>query len=379
MQAHVFAKNIRTRRRDRQPGVLTCFEISNDYNILLCALRCRVSGQDLYAFQASTLFRSTEPQDNHETLTYISPGFDSEISSIQSTANGLLLVTSLGGKVPPEIQIHNQANLQPRTDNRFSISGIYLSRKVDSNTTLWCASANPHSRSSQDKVVLGTEGGLIELIYRPDGISDLEVVVNTSSDTLALSWMSANVISAGLRSGSVLLWDHRSRGSSFRLQHAGPVCALKRAETENHLLVAGMHDSFAMYDLRMPHVDFNGAIFGNKKSGFNRNVQRTRPFLQFSNYENSYRYPIGMDYCEELGIVAVLQDGDHIKFFSRHNGDFICSTQVQDKALAANELLGPVSEFKNSRTSSCLRFTKDSRDDIHLFSNREGVLHNYSW
>ena len=381
IQAQVFVKNLNlvTRRIDRQLGSLARFEISTNYNLLVCALHCHISGRDLHAIQAGTLFSPTKLENRMQALTNVSPSFSSEISSILPTTNGLLVITSLGGSAPAEIQVHKQADLQSKVVDGFSISSVYFSMTANPHTTLWCASANQNPSSSPDKIVLGADGELIELIYRPDAISDLKPVTKTGSDTLALSWLSANVVSAGLRGGSILLWDHRSRGSALRLQHAGTVCSLQRAETENLLLVAGMQDSLAMYDLRMPRIDFNDKISGSKNPKLNKSIKRTRPFLQFIDYENTYHYPIGMDFCKDLGIVAVSQKDDHVKFFSRHNGNCIGSTCRQDMALDKHELVSSVSGFENPKMNSCLRFIRGGRDDVYLFSNRRGVLQNYSW
>ena len=205
-------------------------------------------------------------------------------------------------------------------------------------------------------------------------------VVRTVSDVLALSWLSANVASAGLRDGRILLWDHRSRGSAQRLRHPGTVCSLQQAETENMLLVAGLRDSFSMYDLRMPRIDttvnkvLRTAIPKSKK-----NAQCTQPFLQFKGYENTDIYPIGMDFCKELGIVAVSQGDNHVRFFSRNNGECVGSTYEHDKSSDERKPFILVSGIEGPRTSCCLRFVKGNRGEISLFTNRGGDIQRYMW
>ena len=350
--------------------------------MLLCALHWRLSRRELYAIQVGQLFGPTYTNYEDNRTKVISPGFESEVSSIQLTANGLVLATTLGDRTPPVIGVYNQATLRSEIDEKSRTTReTYRTMIPNIHTTFLCASANQCPSASPDKILLGAKGKLFELIYSY-GAADatIEPIVKTGTDVLALSWLSANVASAGLRDGRILLWDHRSRGSALRLQHPGTVCSLQQAETESFLLVAGLRDSFSMYDLRMPRTDTHvNEVLESTASKSKTNAQCTQPFLQFKGYENTDRYPIGMDFCKELGIVAVSQGENHVGFFSRNNGECIGSTYEYDKSLDKRNPYVVVSEFDETRTSACLRFVKGSKGEICLFTNRGGDIQRYMW
>lgn len=380
MQARVFAKNVVTCESIRYRGIINLFEACPEHDMLLSAMHWRLSRRELYTVQASQLFGPTYADNEEKRPVLISPGFESEVSSIQITANGLAIATTLGDRTPPVIQFYNQAALRSGIDKKVRRNN-YHTITSDFHTTYFCASANRHVSASPDKILLGAKGELFELVYSY-GAANAPVVpvVKTGTDVLALSWISANVASAGLRDGRVLLWDHRSRGSALRLRHSGTVCSLQQAETENFLLVAGLQDCFSMYDLRMPRIDINvNKILRTTIPKFKKNAQCTQPFLQFKGYENTDRYPIGMDFCKELGIVAVSQGENHVGFFSRNSGECIGSTYEHDKRQDERDPFIPMRGIEDPRISGCLRFVEGSRGEICLFTNRGGDIQRFIW
>lgn len=382
MQARVFTKNVVIYESNRHRGIINLFEACPEHDMLLSALHWRLSRRELYAIQASQLFGPTYTDNEEKRPVIISPGFESEVSSIQITANGLALATTLGDRTPPVIQLYNQAALRSGIDeNSRTTTDRYYTITPDFHTTFFCASANQHVSASPDKILLGAKGELFELVYSY-GAANAPVVpvVETGTDVLALSWISANVASAGLRDGRVLLWDHRSRGSALRLRHSGTVCSLQQAETENFLLVAGLQNSFSMYDLRMPRIDINiNKILRTTGPKFKKNTQCSQPFLQFNGYENTDRYPIGMDFCKELGIVAVSQGENHVGVFSRNSGECIGSTYEHDKRQDERHPFIVVPGIEDPRISGCLRFVEGSRGEICLFTNRGGDIQRFMW
>ncbi|EON61814.1 hypothetical protein W97_01031 [Coniosporium apollinis CBS 100218] len=144
----------------------------------------------------------------------------------------------------------------------------------------------------------------------------------TKSDVLALDWLSPNLLAAGLRNASVMLYDMRSGGSALRLRHNGVVTGLRRADDETRLVVCGFPDALCMYDLRMsrePEAPQPGQSGKGKRDRQKPKMPPTAPLLRFE-YSNKYRYPLGFDVNAEVGLVAAAEDNGRIQLYSLQSG-----------------------------------------------------------
>ncbi|KAF2085836.1 hypothetical protein K490DRAFT_46008 [Saccharata proteae CBS 121410] len=120
------------------------------------------------------------------------------------------------------------------------------------------------------------------------------------SDILSLEWLNRDVLAAGTRRGVIQLWDRRARSSVQRILHQSAVIGIKRAGSDNRLIVAGLHNKMGMYDLRM--------------------ASNTQPAFSFQGYENTHSYPFGFDVHAELGVVATAQERGVVQLNSMRTG-----------------------------------------------------------
>ena len=307
--------------------------------------------------------------------------FESKISSIQLTLGNIIVATSIGSRHPPEIKyctFSESLTNRPRSLERVR---TFQDTTSSVSSTLWCADANPYPSSVSDRLAVGTSEQVVQLTFRPDASTVLETAMQTKSDVLALSWLSANVVSAGLRNGSVLLWDSRSRGGTLRLRHPGSVCSLRRFKTEHLLLTAGTQNSLAMYDLRMPR-EFKSPkpdLAETKKVGKGKKSKCSQPVIRFTGYKNSFHYPAGLDYCEPMGLLAVTQAEGFAKFFSIHNGDCVGATILMAKGEHINKSYECKDTGNPAHSVNCLRFVEDGIGGQQLLCNRGPMIMNYSW
>lgn len=111
---------------------------------------------------------------------------------------------------------------------------------------------------------------------------------------------------AGGRDGRVLHADLRteavdwswfpSRSTVARLADVGP----------HGVLVCGLRNSMALYDLRFTKK--------RRKSGV------VDPVISFAAHRNAAHWQIGFDVCEKLGVVAAAQDDGRVKLFNLRSG-----------------------------------------------------------
>lgn len=208
--------------------------------------------------------------------------------------------------------------------------------------------------------------------------------LKTQSDVLALDWLSPRVLAAGLRDASIFLWDARSQGSAVRLRHNSTVSALRRADGESRIVVCGLSNSLAMYDLRMVREGITDAEEASllQKGGHPEPTQKRKrkrkgrqggsarqvstPVLTFD-YSNAYRYPLGFDVSAELGLVAAAQDDGTIRMYSLQTGEKIgWAGAVPQAAQEASQV-------------KCLRFVDDGRGVPKVMASIGASVVEYAW
>jgi hypothetical protein len=140
-------------------------------------------------------------------------------------------------------------------------------------TTIFCSAINPWlSSGNQENIAIGTSGGSGVVRFGSANFPDTGSrnwrrlpAMKTYSDVLAVDWLDPNMLAAGLRDASVVLYDIRVQQGIKRMKHTGGVIGLKRADENSRFVVAGMGAQLALYDLRALR-ETDAAAVGRKAS-----------------------------------------------------------------------------------------------------------------
>ena len=135
----------------------------------------------------------------------------------------------------------------------------------------------------------------------------------TDQAVLSTRWQSKTVVAAGLRNGSIILVDIRSRGAVRRLQFPSAVARLRPLDT-HYILAAGLHDQMHLYDQR----------FTPAPTGFRPHP--SPPLISFLDYRNRAYRRLGFDVSTALGLVAAAGDDGSVRLFGLDTGRVVDST-----------------------------------------------------
>ncbi|KAF2097142.1 hypothetical protein NA57DRAFT_77397 [Rhizodiscina lignyota] len=258
---------------------------------------------------------------------WVMMAFRSTISSISMSPSNTIVATSTGSHQAPVVYI-TKATHQPETFRRTGRNllrmgqyssptnpGLSLQFRPDVDT-IWASTFNQFNASGPtENVAIGTSNGVIQLYGENDW--QFRQAMSTTSDVLALDWLSPNTLAAGLRNATVRLWDSRSNGTSLRLFHGGPVVGVKRAGNESLVAVCGLKSSLCLYDLRMTKAA--SPINAHTMIPYPKVSNSTTPVIRFA-YENEYTYPVGFDVNADLGIIAAGDGAGGLQVFSLRTG-----------------------------------------------------------
>ncbi|KAK3044613.1 hypothetical protein LTS18_000810, partial [Coniosporium uncinatum] len=182
----------------------------------------------------------------------------STVSSISLSSARTLVITTTGSTDPPRISVTRLAEDHETLENpRLELEHGSLEYRPSNIETIWTSAPNPFTSS-----LTGSDDGLIA-VGASDGVYilqpsqhtrhdwDCSRALSTTSDVLAVDWLSPTTLAAGLRDSNIHLYDPRSHGSSMRLRHAASVTGLKRGASEYEVVVSGLKQTLSLYDLRM--------------------------------------------------------------------------------------------------------------------------------
>jgi hypothetical protein len=318
------------RHFDRDPISKTLYVVHGDNKIK----RRRINGPNIPSpytessedGQTALNEYSFEPWDQLAKLT-------SSVSSLTYLpASGALAATTYGSDRPPVVCLSDPDRDGPYVNQKFT---------PKNTSTIWAAAARPTSLATSNDVasnsVAATDtehlavaaSSSLRLFTRsPTGAWDSETVLKTSTDVLAVDWLSPTVLTLGERSGKIHLYDIRSRGSSHVLTHPTPVVRVRRADDPTRIVSAGLQDTLFLYDIRSPrfsntssgeHQDqyYNQQYFATREQEtriWNKRRKRShatlkwsQPVLSFQHHNSDNMY---MDFQvhPRLGLVAAAQD-----------------------------------------------------------------------
>ncbi|TKA65656.1 hypothetical protein B0A49_07838 [Cryomyces minteri] len=316
-----------------------------------------------------------------------------DIASVNiSRTRTVILTTTGGGNRAPEVHLVHLLDPRFTTLHRPIVSDratVFTSQDPFVNDSMWGnapTAPNPFMASnSTDLIAVGGPQGMTLLTLDGSNSWQCEATLQTSSAILALDWLSPTTLAAGLRNSSVMLWDSRSRGHTARLQHPGAVFGLKRADQESRLVVCGLRNSMALYDLRMvrdsPSASQPRAKHGSKQA----RSPASAPVFAFS-YANEHHLSRGFDVCPDAGLVAAADRDNVVQLYSLHTGDSIKrhgqaeGTCADDgpRFLEGAELTHRL-ERKPQSDIRCVRFIEDVLGRWKVLANKDRRIVQYSW
>ena len=194
----------------------------------------------------------------------------------------------------------------------------------------------------------------------------------TPSDVLATEFQTPHTVALGLRNASIHIWDIRTQAGVARLRHGGSVTGIKQGHDFYSLIVGGLCNSMAHYDLRMIRDDVPSM---DKRRGISKTKRRrpktwslpvSKPLFNFD-YGNESRTYSGLDINKDHGLVAAAQDDGSIGMYLMETGE----------KLAWEGDLKP--GIRPSSIAGCIRFFTDRRSEIGLMASRGGQIEEYLW
>jgi len=362
--------------------------------------------------------------------------FHSSLSSMALSNQRTLLSTTVGGASRPKIYITNLIDPTFAERSQPLDGHCAVSIAPPNVPTIWCSATNPNtlpSSSEPQRLAIGTSNGIL-IVQNERNMWRCSTPSEDLSDVLALDWLSPTLLAGGHRNRTITLYDARSQGSVNRFRHSGPVIALKRADNEHRLVVAGMDNEMGLYDLRMlnstdshdlneqrihdridrqttrefqayehaepwqlrresqnhsrrqntPTISYNqqsseGSNNKRKTKKRKRTLpttstlpKRTTAVLKFP-YENAYMYPLGLDVSAELGLVAGAEDDGSISIWSLRSGEKIRKLEMSNETERGCRRRGETEAVK------CLRFGEDERGVARLLASRAGRIVEWAW
>ncbi|KAE9966644.1 hypothetical protein EG328_008791 [Venturia inaequalis] len=318
--------------------------------------------------------------------------FHCDISSVTLTSQRTLITTTRGSYSLPEM--HITTLLPPHSADRTQpLDGFPSVRlKPKEATTIWCSSSFPTSPDlTPETVALGTNLGILLLDNRRSNWKSRETY-KCNSDVLALSWLSPTLVTGGLRTGGVVIYDIRARGGIQRFSHPSPVINMNPINDGQRILIGGMANEMCLYDLRMLKEEtktirvgeghwtlddedgWGGGTTGGDLSWrkpFKKKVKSAIPAVRFK-YNNTV-YPLGMDVSQELGLVAAGEEDGNIGIWSLNNGERVrtlCTDRVDGRTGRAVE---PRDFVK------CLRFVEEEGVAPRLMASAGSKIIEWAW
>lgn len=251
------------------------------------------------------------------------------------------MTTTLGGTDPAYIII------SPLADRDFGlppISRMQITYRRQDEVDVWDSAANPFSGDGatfaaalSDKVVVYSDA---------EGFWDDRKLLDTKTDAVAVQWLGPSVLATGLRSGVVHLSDTRNGGSVARLRHSGAITGIRRVSAET-LVICGMQDALAMYDLRMPLTMKLGDARGPQaKRRKHTHVPDSLPIVRYAFQSPVSR--LGFDISTDAGVVAAVDAANAVQLYSLQSGRSIKTLTVPQQK--NREAVQPLTQLRFTST-----------------------------
>ncbi|KAK9238197.1 hypothetical protein V1525DRAFT_375517 [Lipomyces kononenkoae] len=207
------------------------------------------------------------------------------------------------------------------------------------------------------------------------------------SDVFTVECLEPHTFLAGLRDASVRILDTRiparGRNQPVALWHASAITKMKIVK-EGYLVLAGLEDSLALYDLRFAKAQEQPGLSSQRyqhhpaqyQKWANQQKSMSRPVIKYDGYVNEHVFDHGFDISNDKRTLAVADQSRAVKLYSLWTG---------------NQLRSPVSDHKFQLVPRALKWN-DTRvtktgmpivDSISvpqgLFITNGGRLEYWSW
>ncbi|KAK8039163.1 hypothetical protein PG993_007574 [Apiospora rasikravindrae] len=159
-------------------------------------------------------------------------------------------------------------------------------------------------------------------------------------DIFALEFLNEHpsILLAGGRPGHLSIKDVRDRNDDTRdvsRRLGSPITHIKSLN-EHHVLVSGLKNSMAVYDVRMMRSSSSSSsrsdsINHNNNARANRHhptFAHVLPLIQFPEYRNGPHIQIGLDVDKDNGIVAAAHDDGKVAVYSTKTGHRLKSPDI---------------------------------------------------
>lgn len=138
-----------------------------------------------------------------------------------------------------------------------------------------------------------------------------------------------SILLAGGRPGHLSIKDVRDRNDDTRnvsKRLGSPITHIKSLN-EHNVLVSGLKNLMAVYDVRMLRNSNNGS--GNARANRRHpTLAHVTPVVQFPGYRNGPHIQIGLDVDSENGIVAAAHDDGKVAVYSTKTGHRLRSPDI---------------------------------------------------
>ena len=278
-------------------------------------------------------FNFKEADSYRKPFTFDAQSFD--VLSLTLSSSRVLMSTAMSSHVSDVTLTHLPDPSRFESCFRASTTGQNVAdhpsifqcpqRFLMTYSTAWAVAARPHPTTSEFIVAAGEKVARIHHREGWDWGVTPERTSRNGSDALAVDWLDANVAICGHRDGKVVLWDTRSTGihaQSTPIQHASSISHVRKLGSSK-IVVAGLEDQLATYDLRFSSTNHNHnnsflpsspiLVPKSKKSSSSCSptpTPMTRPYLTIPTYRNKALpgYILGFDVCPELNLIATAVD-----------------------------------------------------------------------
>lgn len=200
----------------------------------------------------------------------------------------------------------------------------------------------------------------------------------STSDILAVTWLSDTAIAMGHRDGKVLICDTRcsTHGNSAHvLSHSAPISHLRRADDFTRIVCAGLFNTLCTYDMRATKPPVRPKYMPRHKW----RGKHGQPFVgseyitRFREYKNKEILELGMDVDSRLGLVAAANDYGALKVWNMYTGALI------KKRLNSDYEEPRLGETESLNRMRCVRFLGDEDGSVNLWANVEAGVTKFMW
>ncbi|KAF2280492.1 uncharacterized protein EI97DRAFT_464431 [Westerdykella ornata] len=342
---------------DRGPDLSVLYAVSGETQILCHDLKEAFPG---IRFPADTIARMTSPVSSLNFLP----------------ASRALVITTSGSDRPPVVYLTD-----PETDGPY-VGEQFTPRHC---TSIWGASPRPDFSVSEtgrsvpatatEAVAVAASSNLQLYTRAQSGRWECEVLRKSTSDILALTWLSDTAIAMGQRDGKILIYDTRAHGSAHILSHSAPISHLRRADDFTRIVCAGLFNTLCTYDMRASKPPVRPEhIPVTKWRGRNGHpFVGSQCITKFREYRNKDVLELGMDVHSRLGLVAAANEYGSLKVWNMYTGALI------KKRLNADYEEPRLGETNAAARMRCVRFLEDADGDVSLWANVDAGVTRFEW